>query len=174
MRVTFLISILTVLFFEFVQAQDDIQIGSPNESRPAASGALYDYSAPNVINIKVQLWGYVRFPGFYIVPAGTSLNELMSVAGGPTEDALLDDIRIVKMREGTQTKMIKYNYNDLLWAKEIETQINYVKLDAGDVIVVPGEPRYFVREDIAFYLGILSTLASLTALIISIIILTDQ
>jgi len=51
--------------------------------------------------------------------------------------------------------------------KEIETQIKYVKLDAGDVIVVPGEPRYFVREDIAFYLGIISTLASITALIIS-------
>ncbi len=174
MKGIFLISLLTLIFFDFVYAQDDIQIGSPNETRPAASGALYDYSAPNIVNIKVQLWGYVRYPGYYIIPAGTSLNELISVAGGPTEDALLDDIRVVKMREGAQTTMIKYNYNDLLWEKEIETQIKYVKLDAGDVIVVPGEPRYFVREDIAFYLGIVSTLASLTALIISIIILTDQ
>jgi len=61
MRVTFLISILTVLFFEFVHAQDDIQIGSPNDTRPAASGALYDYSAPNIVNIKVQLWDMSDF-----------------------------------------------------------------------------------------------------------------
>ena len=49
-----LTSILTVFFFEFIYAQDDIQIGSPNATRPAATGALYDYSTPNTINIKVQ------------------------------------------------------------------------------------------------------------------------
>jgi polysaccharide biosynthesis/export protein len=170
-------NILIVLFWvlsaSLIFAQDDIQIGSLNESRPAASGSLYDYSVQNVINIKVQLWGYVRFPGFYIVPAGTSLNELISLAGGPTEDSKLDDIRVVKMKEGTQTSMIKYNYNDLVWEDNIKTKISYVRLDAGDIVVVPGEPRYFVREDISFYLGLLTALASLAALVISIIIITE-
>ena len=82
-------AIITVFFFEFILAQDDIQIGSPNATRPAASGALYDYSTPNTVNIKVQLWGYVRFPGFYIVAVGTSINELISLGGGPMEDATL-------------------------------------------------------------------------------------
>ena len=61
MRVLLLISILTVLLFEFVQAQDDIQIGSTGRS--TAAGALYDYSNATTVNIKVQLWGYVQIPG---------------------------------------------------------------------------------------------------------------
>jgi len=165
-------SILTVFFFEFIYAQDDIQIGSPNASR-TTTGALYDFSDPNAVNIKIQLWGYVRFPGYFIVPAGTSLNELLSLAGGPTEDATLTDIRVIKLREGSQTTMLKYDYNDLVWEDKINKQINYIRLDAGDVVVVPGEPRYFVREDVAFYLGIVTALASIAALIISIVSITN-
>jgi len=167
-RAIILTSILTVFFFEFIYAQDDIQIGSPNANR-TTTGALYDYSDPNAVNIKVQLWGYVKFSGYFIVPAGTSLNELLSLAGGATEDATLTDIRVVKMREGSQTTMLKYDYNDLVWEQNINKQINYIRLDAGDIVVIPGEPRYFVREDIAFYLGVLTALASITALILSII-----
>ena len=163
-----LTSIIMIFFIDFLQAQEDIQIGSPNTAR-STTGALYDYSDPDGVNIKVQLWGYVKYSGYYIVPAGTSLNELMSLAGGPTEDASLDDIRVVKIREGSETYMVKYDYNDLVWEENIKTQIKYIRLDAGDVVVVPGEPRYFVREDIAFYLGVLTALASIAALILSII-----
>jgi len=161
-------SLIIIICFEFLNAQDDIQIGSPNANRPT-TGGLYDYSDPSTVNFRVQLWGYVKFPGFYIVPEGTSINELISVAGGPTEDAILNDIRVVKIREGSETYMVKYDYNDLVWEDNIKTQIKYIRLDAGDVVVVPGEPRYFVREDIAFYLGVLTALASITALILSII-----
>src|SRR4030066_2525157 len=170
--VIILTPLLTIFFFGFIYAQDDIQIGSPNTTR-TTTGALYDYSDPNAVNIKVQLWGYVGNPGYYITPAGTSLNELISLAGGPAEDASLDDIRVIKIKAGSQTVMVKYNYNDLFWEDKIKSQINYVRLDAGDIVVIPGEPRYFVREDIAFYLGLLTALASITALVISIISLTN-
>jgi hypothetical protein len=162
---------LLALSVSLIYAQDDIQIGSTG--RTTASGALFDYSNPTSVNIKVQLWGYVTYPGYYIIPAGTSLNELISLAGGPMEDASLDNIRVIKIREGSQTTMHKHDYNDLVWEDNIKSQINYVRLDAGDVVVVPGEPRYFVREDVTFYLGILSALASISALVISIIILTE-
>jgi hypothetical protein len=55
-----------------------------------------------------------------------------------------------------------------MWEKDLKAEINYVPLEAGDVVVVPGEPRYFIRQDIAFYLGIVTALASIAALIISI------
>jgi hypothetical protein len=171
MNAKILLSFLFITgFYTLTHSQDDIQIGSPSgRVLTAPSGAYYDYSSPSEINIKVQLWGYVRYAGFYIVPSGISINELISYAGGPTEEARLDDIRVTKIKEGTQTKMIKYNYNDIVYEDEIKSQINFVRLEAGDIVVVPGEPRYFVREDIAFYLGIVTTLASLTALILSII-----
>jgi len=169
--VIILIVLCTISPFGFIYAQDDIQIGSTG--RTNATGALYDYSSPSAVNIKVQLWGYVRYPGFYIIPAGTSINELLSLAGGPMEDANLSDIRVVKIKEGSQTVMMKYNYNDLVWEDKLKTQIQFTRIDAGDIIVVPGEPRYFVREDISFYLGLLTAIASLAALVISVISLTN-
>ena len=163
----FLVAMI-IIFISSSFSQTDIQIGSQNAARSSQSGALFDYSDPTSVNIKVQLWGYVRFSGYYIVPAGISLNELISLGGGPTEDAKLDEIRIVTIKEGVQTKMEKYNYNDLMWEENISRHVDYVVLNAGDIVVVPGEPRYFVRQDIAFYLGIVTALASIAALIISI------
>ncbi len=40
----------------------------------------------------------------------------------------------------------------------LRSQVSYVRLEAGDIIVVPGGPRYYARDDIAFYLGIVTTL----------------
>jgi polysaccharide biosynthesis/export protein len=166
MRKKFLLVILFLSgFYTLIYSQDDIQIGSPSSDRMRATGAVYDYSDPNGINIKVQLWGYVRYPGYYIVPAGISINELMSFAGGPTEDATLDDVRVAKLKEGSQTVMEKYSYDDLMWKDDIKNPIKFVRLEAGDVVVVPGKPRYFVREDISFYLSVITAVASLWALI---------
>jgi len=160
--------LLIVSAISFTYSQNDIQIGSQQGAVNNQRGAYFDYSDPSGVNIKVQLWGYVEFPGYYVVPAGFSVNELISLGGGPTQDALLNDIRVVKLKEGSQPEMVKYNYNDLMWDENINSQIKYVKLDAGDIIVIPGEPRYFLRQDVAFYLTILTTLASIGALIISI------
>ena len=157
-------------FYSFIYSQDDVQIGATNRDISRTTGGLFDYSDPSAVNIKVQLWGYVRYPGYYIVPAGISINELISFAGGPTEDADLTDIRVTKIKEGSQSIIMRYNYNDLMWEDyNPNSQVKYAGLQAGDIVVVPGEPRYFVREDIAFYLGMVTTLASLTALILSIL-----
>jgi len=166
MRTKIILAIFLITgFCNLSLSQDDIQIGSPSRDRMGATGAVYDYSNPSGVNIKVQLWGYVRNPGYYIIPIGLSIHELISFAGGPTEDATLDDIRVAKIKEGSQTVMEKYNYNDLMWKDDIKDPIKFVRLEAGDIIVIPGKPRYFVREDISFYLGIITALASLWALI---------
>lgn len=150
-------------------AQDDIQIGTPySQLNNQRQGGLFDYSDPASVNIKVQLWGYVKYPGYYIIPARSNINELISLAGGPTEDALLEDVRVVKNKEDGSTVMLKYNYNDLMWEDTLTTKINFERLQAGDIVVVPGEPRYFLRQDVSFYLSVVTALASLAALILSI------
>ena len=171
MNIKLIISILLITGFQtFLFSQDDIQIGSPSgRTLTTPAGAYFDYSSSSEVNIKVQLWGYVRYPGFYVVPAGININELISFAGGPTPDARLEDVRVTKIKEGAKTVMLKYNYNDLMWEENLNTQITYNRLEAGDIVVVPGYPRYFVRDDISFYLTIVTALASISALVISII-----
>ncbi len=169
MNIKILLSLFLITgLFTINYSQDDILIGSSG-ARTGQAGGLFDYSNPSTVNIKVQLWGYVGYPGYYIVPVETSINELLSYAGGPRSDANLNDIRVTKIKDGVQTKVVKYNFNDLMWKDETNPKISYVRLEAGDIVVVPGEPRYFARDDVGFYLGIVTTLASLTALILSIV-----
>jgi len=150
-----------------LNAQDDVQIGSNLNNYRQAQGGLFDYSDPSGINIKVQLWGYVKYPGYYVVPSYSTMNDLLSFAGGPLEDAMMEDVRIYR-KTGEKSELYKYNFNDLLWEDTLMTEIEFPNLTAGDVVIVPGEPRYFLREDVSFYLSVTTALASVIALIISI------
>jgi hypothetical protein len=162
--------ILALVSISSLKAQEDIQIGG-NEYRLNQQSGFFDFSDPTGINIKVQLWGYVRYPGYYIIPARSSVSELISIAGGPLEDAQIEDIRIIRANADSSTSMYKYNYNAFLWEDELGTIVKFPRLQAGDMIMVPGEPRYFVREDVAFYLQVFTALAAITsaaAIIISV------
>lgn len=165
----YLASIVVFVFVSPVFAQEDIQIGSDLKNRYQPQGGLFDYSDPTAINIKVQLWGYVKYPGYYIIPSRSSINDLLSLAGGPLEAANLDDTRILRSTSSDSSKVLfKFDYNALLWEDSLNTTIKFPKLLAGDVVLIPGEPKYFVREDVSFYVSIITALASITALIISI------
>jgi polysaccharide export outer membrane protein len=76
---------------------------------------------------RVYVSGQVRTPGAYSVPEGTTVLQLLTLAGGPTEGASLGRIRIIRLEKGKQKA------------------INKVKMDfvvqPGDTIVVP--ERYF-------------------------------
>jgi hypothetical protein len=168
MKKTFFISLLIIVCTTVLYSQDDVQIGSNLNNYRQTQGGLFDYSDPSGINIKVQLWGYVKYPGYYVIPAKSTINDLLSLAGGPQEDAMMEEIRIFRGPEESQKKLLKYNFNDLLWNDSLTTDIVFPRLEASDIILVPGEPRYFVREDIQFYLSVTTALASLAALIISI------
>jgi hypothetical protein len=168
MKKTFFISLIVVACVSVIFSQDDVQIGSNLSNYRQTQGGLFDYSDPSGINIKVQLWGYVKYPGFYIVPSSSNMNDLLSYAGGPLEDAMMSDLRIYRASNEQGNKLTKYNLDDLLWYDSLRTEIVFPQLTAGDIILVPGEPRYFVREDIQFYLSVTTALASLAALIISI------
>ncbi|NWF89175.1 MAG: SLBB domain-containing protein [Ignavibacteriaceae bacterium] len=163
----FLSILFIMVLFNSLTAQEDIQIGGERNLRQSQSG-FFDFSDPEGINIKVQIWGYVKYPGYYVVPAKHSINDLISLAGGPTQDALMEDIRIMRMNADSSVTLSKYNYNSLLWEENIEESVYFPRLTAGDMILVPGEPRYFARQDVSFYLSVLTALASTTALIISI------
>ncbi|MDT3697052.1 MAG: SLBB domain-containing protein [Ignavibacterium sp.] len=164
-KICFLLFIL-FSFSILLNAQDDVQIGSNLNNYRQTQGGLFDYSDPSGINIKVQLWGYVKYPGYYIIPSYCSMNDLISFAGGPLEDALMEDVKIYR-KSDEKLELFKFNFNDLLWEDTILTEISFPKLIAGDVVIVPGEPRYFLRQDVSFYLSITTALASIVAIIIS-------
>src|SRR5574341_949739 len=88
--------LLLAAFFLFlpalVSAQDEGE--QPDLGRPRA--AQYYLGDQNEVLIKVNIWGYGRRPGQYMVPKDTDLISLISFAGGPLDQARMKKIKIIR------------------------------------------------------------------------------
>lgn len=160
-----LFSIITILFLP-INAQDkDIKIG---KIFPESRSALFDLSDPSQINIRVAIWGAVNAPGNYMVPQSTTVLDLISLAGGPTDDAKLDDLRIYRNSKDSIGAFIKFNLNEL-YSKETKKDIVLPPtLLASDVILIPGEPKMYWKDYLSLYLSVSSTLIGIAILILNI------
>lgn len=130
---------------------------------------FFDFSDPESVNIKVSVWGFVRYPGKYVVPIYTTVIDLLSYAGGPTDAAHLDDLRIYRVNEDSTQVLLKVDYNDIMYESKLSKE--YKKppsLEAGDILVVPGSPRLYTRDQVSIWVSVLSALISLSILILNI------
>lgn len=144
----------------------DIKIGS-QEGRFNQQGGFYDYSDPRYVNIMVNIWGYVKFPGKYYVPEQSKIIDLISYAGGPVPDAHLYDVRLFRNTSLGGTEFVKFNIEDLMFSSKNITQIESLpQLKAGDIIVVPGEPRLYLRDYISIGATVTSTLVSILTFVL--------
>jgi hypothetical protein len=132
-------------------------------------GNYYDLSDPNTINIKVSVWGYAQSPGRYLVPISTTIKDLISYAGGPDVNANLDDLRLYRINQNGEEEILTFDYSDLMEEGRIRSNKNRnPDLIAGDILILPGSPKYFFRDWLGITLSIFSALVSLTILIINI------
>lgn len=153
------------LFYSISFAQD-IKIGS-QEGRFNQQGGFYDYSDPRYVNIMVNIWGYVKFPGKYYVPEQSRITDLISYAGGPVPDAHLNDVRLYRNTSLGSTEFVKFNIEDLMFSSKNITQIESLpQLKAGDIIVIPGEPRLYLRDYISIGATVTSTLVSILTFVL--------
>ncbi|HVO76123.1 MAG TPA: hypothetical protein VMT35_19015 [Ignavibacteriaceae bacterium] len=161
----------SLIFFLSTQmfSQDEVQIGTGLGQFRQTQGGFFDYSDPTSVNIKVSVWGFVKFPGRYIIPIYSNANDLLSLAGGPTEDSYLDKLKIMRMKPDSTQNIIEVPYEDLLWKDDVKSVNRPVKIMAGDVLIVPGEPRLYFKDYLSIGLSIFSALISLSILILNIV-----
>ncbi len=133
------------------------------------SAAIFDLSDPTGVNIEVDLWGFVRLPGRYRIPINTTFMALMSYAGGPMENTKLEDMRIIRTDSTGKTNVIVLNYGDLLWEEHIRNQKreNPV-MQAGDIVIIPEERRYTLRDNLQFYIPVITSLLTIATFIITV------
>jgi hypothetical protein len=166
LKKAFVILIL-IAFPAIVSAQNnDIQMGSGLNRIGSTQGGFFDCSDPSSVNIKVAVWGFVRYPGKYVIPAYSKINDLISYAGGPTDEARLEEMRIVRT-DTSNSKQIIYNLNfkDFLMDPGITIDNSVQSLKAGDVLLVSGSPRFYLRDYIGIVLSIIAVLISFTILV---------
>jgi hypothetical protein len=167
----FLTFIVFVSFiFDTVYAQIDKEKVGSDQVTPV-NGAFYNFSDKNGVNIEVNIWGYIKNPGKYLIPKGSTFIDLVSYAGGPYTESNLEDIRILRLKNDSlkikENTIININYNDLLWEEKANPiNKNNPVLLPGDIVVFPGHPRYFWRDNISLIASISATIVSVATLII--------
>jgi polysaccharide export outer membrane protein len=82
---------------------------------------------------KIHIIGKVNKPGTYTLGRIVNVMQALSMAGGFSPFADLNDIGILREDNGKQVR-IKFNYENVAKGKHLEQNIN---LKSGDVIVVP-------------------------------------
>ena len=110
--------------------------------------------------IRVSVLGEVRSPNVYPVDPGTSLLQLLTVAGGPTDRAKLQDTRVI--RDG---RAFRVDMESALSGSAAGRIVLY----SNDVVVV-GRRKGFTSEN----LGLTLTAASLVIAVLNIAFLLDR
>ncbi len=167
--------IVSLLFFFLISGISFSQIDSNlilGLSQKNSAVSVFDLSDPTGVNMEVNLWGFVRYPGRYRVPVNTTFMDLITFSGGPIEESNLKEIRLIRgaIDQTSKPKVIKLNYDDILWGEDlsIKPKMNPVLLP-GDVVVVLKEKRYTFRDDLTIYIPILTSIISITTFILTLI-----
>jgi len=102
------------------------------------------------------VWGQVRSPGAYSLSANPDVVELISAGGGPTVEADLSQVILVR---AINKNRVRINLKQILSRGEI------IPLSPGDVVIVPRSFWYTLRDQ----LTIVTSLAIFTNLTLTII-----
>jgi polysaccharide export outer membrane protein len=87
----------------------------------------------NVGGNKIYVIGQVKNPGAFIMNPQVNILQALSLAGGMTPFASVNNISVIKTRGGRQS-VVAFRYEDVSKGRNVEQN---VMLESGDVIVVP-------------------------------------
>ena len=146
-----------------VAAQEGSSYDRIDETRSTV--AYFYHARPGVPTIQVSVWGTVPRPGIYEVSESTSLDRLLTMAGGAPIEARAENeeaqitIRLFRGRgQGGRELMYEAPLQDLL-----RDTGAYPSLQNGDVLVMETQvQRGFRWRDV---LGIVSSVGSLALVV---------
>ncbi|MGH8258809.1 MAG: polysaccharide biosynthesis/export family protein, partial [Steroidobacteraceae bacterium] len=103
---------------------------------------LHRYIANPVVTVSVQdvkgnkiyVIGQVTKPGEFVVNPRVDVMQALSMAGGTTPFASLNNIKILRRTQNGGQEAIPFHYKDVAAGHDLGQDIN---LQAGDVVVVP-------------------------------------
>ena len=131
----------------------------PSEVKELAKspGSIYySVSVKNKILIPVNIWGEISHPGLHFIPSDTTLIKGLSLAGGPSSGANLENIAL--MRNIANGK-VKEETFDLSNGGDLTA--HQFKIESGDTIFIKKERFYenrgYYTSLINIFITVLST-----------------
>jgi hypothetical protein len=110
----------------------------------------------NELLFEISVWGQVARPGQYAVPDGSTIIDVLSEAGGPTPDAKLKHVRI--LRDPVRGKSVELDLEGAL----AEGTASSLLLEPGDTVVVPAKRSFSLIR----FGGVLSALALIANVVV--------
>ena len=96
-------------------------------------GLVVTVTVADIGGNKIFVIGQVNRPGEFVVNPRVDVMQALSIAGGTTAFAELNDIKILR-RSGGQQTVFRFRYGDVEKGQKLEQNI---MLEVGDVVVVP-------------------------------------
>jgi len=159
---------LAIIPFVAGGAFGQISTGIGQDILRPSSASYYYIAKPSELSMQVNIWGFVNNPGRYEVATSTDLLELLSYAGGPTQDALMDDVRITRSYERSEKGPPAEIYVDLENLTEVST--TDLILYPNDTIFIDHSSWINVRD----LFVVITTAAIVTSAVAQVIIAVDR
>ncbi|HET9707804.1 MAG TPA: SLBB domain-containing protein [Gemmatimonadales bacterium] len=86
--------------------------------------------------VSIGVVGEVEHPGFYVVPGDALLTDVLMTAGGPTRDAKVTDLKVLRDKKAV------LDGDRLQQAMASRRTVADLSLQAGDQLVVPRATRH--------------------------------
>jgi protein involved in polysaccharide export with SLBB domain len=163
-RSSLLVALCFVAATAVAQRNSDISGATAN----AQAGSYFYVARPNEMTMQINIWGFVHHPGRYEVNTNTDLIQLLSYAGGPTNDADIEEVRIMRIvrREGTlATKEMRVNLCKMDRLEEAK-----IMLQPGDTVYMDHTSWLTIRDVVS----VVTTAAIVTAAVAQILNFTSR
>lgn len=115
------------------QSVADLQAEITKRLGKYISDPVVTVSVSEVLGNKVYVIGQVNNPGEFIVNPQVDVLQALSMAGGTTPFANLNDIKVFRRAENNR-QVLPFRYDDVIKGRNLEQNI---LLHSGDVVVVP-------------------------------------
>jgi len=112
---------------------DDVRLDIQGKLAKFIPDAVVTVIVEDVSGNRIYVIGQVNKPGMFIMNPELTVLQALSLAGGHTPFAKLDDISIIRGR-GASQKSLPFRYNQVVEGKALQQNI---ALESGDVVVVP-------------------------------------
>lgn len=135
------------------------EIALPSEVKDVGKqgGAIYySTSVKNKVLIPVHMWGEIKESGLHFIPADTTFIKGLSLAGGPTSAARLDDVVLIRSTPAGGFKEIEFDLS-----KGGDASVHQFKMESGDTVFIKKdtfvENRNYYTSLVGIFLTVLST-----------------
>lgn len=132
----------------------DIALPSEIKDIGKQAGAIYyNTSTKNKALVPTHLWGEIQRPGLHFIPTDTTLIKGLSMAGGPTGTAKLNEV--ILSRQNLDGSIRQYEFN---LSGGGDSDAHNFKMQAGDSIFLKRDTFY---ENRSYYTSWISIALSL-------------